>query len=214
LADALYVLNHSELQEYLRAWNIVFDPEARTLQAVLRAHPQTRLLFEPLMAPPGRQGEFDLLNSLGLLRQIPDIPDVLASFAVAQKFAQEIARLKEIQLGDLETMHMRVRDSQPLTNGDLSNLYVYLHRLHHSIFTFWDDLGFGAEFNKLFNKQEAKFWDSSLSLVDIHSRLTAMRSQGTSGSPAWLSTLKFLWTRGARTRHAGTPANRVVETGA
>lgn len=186
LDTALEILGQPAAQAYLtEKCGFTFTPdEPLTLEGVLRAHPDTRVLYDPVEAmqlTPDQTETASLLEQLDIV-QLPEPADPetlrdLDNFcdarqtAVRQKFFTK-QYTDEVQKAMLPMSTTRNVDE--LLAGDWLTGYEILQQEDPSGMRAWEKLGLGQEYAERFKTPEA-FWQSDKSLLDIYRQLTADR---------------------------------------
>lgn len=142
----------------------------------MRAHPQTRLIFEQeeLSLTEEQQTAYSILQSLRLIHK-PRYSkiEVLGDFRKANAVAFELKWSKDRLKEDLETITQPMntaRNPDEIVPGDILNLYELLRRNNKRAVDIWKKFGLEQQFRRRFPSDQS-FWNSDLSLLDIFKML-------------------------------------------
>ncbi|HEX3568513.1 MAG TPA: hypothetical protein VHT70_02440 [Candidatus Saccharimonadales bacterium] len=183
LGTALDILRQPAVQQYLtEKRGFIFNPdEELTLQGVLRAHPYTRILFEPLedmQLTPDQTEAGHLLEQLDVASKPTSVDaETLDNFNQARDIAlhrtYNTQRYKHESFNTTQPMST-ARDWKDMRVGDSMTVYEQLQRFDPDGMETWRKLGLEKQYVQRFKTPE-EFWQSNDSLLDIYRQLSADR---------------------------------------
>lgn len=178
LAVALNILNQPAVRDHLSEdYGFAFTEDGpKTLDDVLHAHPQTRLIFEQeeLSLTEEQQTAYNILDSLGqVYKPRYSKEEALESFRKANSTALNLRWSRDRLRQELETITQPMNTARNLDEmiaGDTLGLYELLRRDNKGAIDIWKKLGLEQQFRHRFPNDQA-FWNSDLSLLDIYKLL-------------------------------------------
>lgn len=180
----LDILRLPAIKEQLaNAHRIIFEESGpQTLEDVLRAHPQTKIIFTTLEFPVRSEQEtaYILLQRIREISQ-PDISEkTFKSFRDANRLSSDFQFESDLLLMDLDTVTKPmtiVRELDSFELGELPGLYERLRRDYESAQDLWNKVGLKKEFNEVFPDEEL-FWQSEFSFLEIYEGLQEIHRKG------------------------------------
>ncbi len=186
LGAALALFEIPEMRNHLQSIGYTFDADhiPQTLQEFLKVHPRTRILFEGNSPKTTSPEITSVLVDLGLAYFIKKDEDIATmSLRSASHSASKAQWLQEIQEQQEATAQTPLRDTRPIEElmvGDYLNLYQLMKR-DHDLETMWDRIGLAKTYRKMF-PTDVEFWDSGLSLLEVHTQLLQLARQSSTSS--------------------------------
>jgi hypothetical protein len=177
VSTALHILQQPYVHEYLqRAYDFTFPKgEPKTLENVLKTHPDTATLFNPagLDLTEDQELAYKFLRDIG---QVPkpeeEHKDYLNNFRTASMTAFEMRWANQRLKHNLETIShpmWSTRNLDDLPAGTTLSLYEVLKRDKEPS-ELWEKVGLKEEYKQNF-LQDQLFWGSDMSLLDIYKML-------------------------------------------
>lgn len=177
LPTALNILRLPVVKNYLREnVGVTFaEGEPKTLDAVLRAHPETSLFFNPPQTNLDEQQKiaYEFLIAAGYVgksRQPKSLDDFRSVSSAASGLEWERRRLVE----NLGTMTKPMSDTRNLADvlpGDTLSLYEQMRRDQNPS-KMWGKMRLDSQYRKYF-PHDSMFWNSDNSLLEIYKLLKA-----------------------------------------
>lgn len=166
---ALKIIKEPFIRKHLESsQKMHFNPDGPTnLEDILRAHPETRALFDVLERESVGEEE-EILKKLGLLHWAKKRS--LTSFVEAQRFSFEsgifMRREQEMREALFQPINSR-RDMKKILVGESLGLYEILYREYPEPINLWVKFGLDQEFRRAFQGNHELFWRSEKSFMDI-----------------------------------------------
>lgn len=184
VGTALNILQQPSVRKYLtEQYGFNYPKDGlKTLEDVLHAHPDTRLIFkqQQLSLSEGQQTAYSILKSLGIVDQSRyNRTEALESFDKANSLARELKWSKDKLGGFLEQITQPMsstRESNEIPLDGTLGVYERLRRDNGNPSEVWKKLGLEEQFRRRFPNERA-FWQSRQSLLDIYKLLKSDRSQ-------------------------------------
>lgn len=203
LSTSLEILRDPSVRTFLRkTQGIDFGSNGpRTLEDVLRAHPETRVLYEK-SAPTltARQQEaLSFLKQIGHANEQRIDDDTFKRFSSAKSagfYSTYAADRIDVELEDVMKPMNSARDLNEMMAGSTLSLYQIIRR-DQKPSELWQKVGLGNEYRQMFRRDE-EFWRSSLSLFEIYQRLKQSQSAHFAGAQfvrgTWANVaLRWFW---------------------
>ncbi len=147
------------------------------LTEVIRAHPETRILFESqeLSLPDEQKEAYQLLDAMGQIhRPRIDPREAMKNFRKANSLGFDIKWSKnriQQELGTISKPMNTARNLDDMIAGTTMTLYEVLRRDEKPV-EMWRRVGLEKEYRKMF-KTDSAFWSSDRSLIEIYRMLKA-----------------------------------------
>lgn len=179
LRVALRILRQPVVQKHLtERFGFEFEPDGpNTLEDLIRAHPETKLLFnqKPLSLNADQQKAYEFLKNIDIVYEPRHkLQDVLNNFRQANSLSFDLKWSRDRLMDELETFMLPMntaRNLEDMLAGDTLSLYELLRRDKKPM-DIWTKVGLEKEFRQRFPTDDL-LWDSSLSLFEIYNALEA-----------------------------------------
>ncbi|HEY8278222.1 MAG TPA: Fic family protein, partial [Bdellovibrionota bacterium] len=173
LPSALKMIEMPEVKSALEArYGMEIPEDGLTLDRFLRAHPETKSIYEK--APVARNTAGDaILGKLGRNADGPD-PEKISSFKAAKSAAWGKEWAKKSYAENLKGLQAPMRSARELKDVGAGNKLSIYEIMKRGDFgkpeQMWEKLGLKEQYREMFPK-DADFWKSRQSLEEIYTRL-------------------------------------------